>query len=248
MSNITPATYAYVERFIKMWCASHGITDHDECEDVRGASHDILIKADATFSKDEGVKFLTWVHKLLAQELTMRSARNADKLVPLAQKASARWRTVCRKRERLAQTLGREPTPAELAKVADMTLAEYHSLRDNCAVNEYVVPDEAIEEDIDHVLEDDWEVPDGEGGVACPSVNGSMDQLLMALDETSILLRVVDDLPTPESEVIRSLYYPPDGTPPTQAVLAEQMNMDQQRVSDIHRSAITKIRTALAGA
>lgn len=244
LSQITPELYERVDKAVTAYCARHGIEDRDE---VLGIAHDSMVKACATYKSTRGTRLSTWVMFIFQQELSARGVRGADTLVPLAEKKAEMWNAIVRMRNELSQALLRAPTPAELAEELDIPIQEYFSLRDLCEGSDYVELSGDYDDDYESgPTYDDWDAEET-ADVAFAVESISPEELAMALERDAHVRQAISRLPPLEHLVILARYGHSESHPPSQAALAEQLGVDQQRVSDAETSAIKRLTLYVTG-
>jgi RNA polymerase sigma-B factor len=132
---------------------------------------------------------------------------------------------VARTSEQMAQTLGRNPTPAEIARNLDIAVEE---------VIEAIAANSAFH----------WESlvePDPESGlVLADAIPGEPDLALSANDAVE-LTRGLELLPEREREIVRLRFY----EDLTQAEIADLLGISQMHVSRLLAKALGRLRTVL---
>ncbi len=206
-----------------------GLPPHFEQEDVEGHGCFGLLDAIHKYDPSRGIRFETyaipWVRGACLQGI------KAQQWAPSMRR---RVRELLKVQERLAQTLGREPTEQELAAAMHLTpeglqerLAEVGTLT-VLSLEETVIGGEGESAPLAERLAD----PDAPDPVECSA----------EAERRELLAQAIDTLPEQERLVISLFYY--EGLLATE--ISDLLGLSAARISQIHSKAVMRLRGKLA--
>lgn len=189
-----------------------------EIEDLLQAGYLGLVDASNRYSAREGVSFASYAAIRIRGAIVDFLRRNSN----LCRNTIEMRRKVERARRKLAQSLGHEPDPVELARTLDMTPEELHEWEARFQVNQL----QSLEEHYsDHsiLFSDNAATPEDE-----------VDQSQMK----ALLRHALEDLPEREALVLQLYYVEELNVYEIAAVL----DVTTGRVSQIKKAAIGRLR------
>ena len=188
-----------------------------------------LLKAVDRFDPERGVRLSTYATWWIRQSIT-RAAGNKGRTIRLPINQGQRWGRIRRIADDLAQELGREPSPEEIAEEIDLTPEQIKQTLS--VVQDPVRIDELVGEESERPYA---ELIENEG-VNRPEEVTAHNLLLESIDH---LLMV---LPPREARIIRLHYGFEDGVPHSMAQIGKVMGYSRERIRQLQHEALNKLR------
>ena len=188
-----------------------------------------LMKAVDKFAHTKGFKFSTYATWWIRQSITRAIADQARTIripVHMVETINKTGRVV----RQLMQTLGREPTPAEIAE--EMGVPEEKVIEIQKIAQDPVSLETPIGEEEDSHLGDFIE----DNSAASPAEKAESRML------REQLLQVLDTLTPRENEVLLMRYGLRDGRPKTLEEVGKEFNVTRERIRQIEAKALRKLR------
>jgi RNA polymerase sigma factor (sigma-70 family) len=193
-----------------------------------------LMRAVAKFEPDRGLKFVTYAHWWLRQAIS-RAVIEQQKTVRLPGYVVERRQKLRAASDKLYQVHGRAPTPQELSAVLAWTPEEIEKLQGLQSVimrlHEPVTHDGGK---LENALEDEQTLP--------------LDDLVESRELRQCIRSCLDDLPEREAQILRLRYGLETDHPHTLREIGECFGLSHERIRQIERIALEKLRESGASA
>ncbi|HYN87410.1 MAG TPA: sigma-70 family RNA polymerase sigma factor [Ardenticatenaceae bacterium] len=189
-----------------------------------------LIRAADKFDYRVGTRFSTYATYWIRQSISrfIGAHRHAVRLPSHQAELLNRYH---RTRTQLAQSQGSEPTTRDIARAMDVSLAQVEAiLRITQPALSLESTDESDEQPLGEILEDQQATPVGE----------LVAEALLRDD----VARVMEALTPRESRVLELRFGLRDGSPRTLSAIAQRLGVTKERIRQIERQAIGKLRAS----
>jgi len=186
-----------------------------------------LLTAIDRFDPDRGHRFATYATWWVRQAIG-RALDNGSRTIRLPVHANDRLRRIVRAEHRLRQTLGREPSPAEIAEAAQVSLAQWEDLqRAREAPLSLHTP---IGADTD------------ESYSAIIPAHDSVPEMVEQADVAATLTAAMHACLTDREQLVLRALFGLDGPPPTLEALGQRLGITRERVRQLRNQALAKLR------
>jgi RNA polymerase primary sigma factor len=186
-----------------------------------------LIRASEKFDWRRGFKFSTYATLWIRQSM-QRALANTSRTIRIPVHIEQRQRKVAKIERELANKLGREPSEDELARAAEMEVAEVVALRE--------APQATAS--LDKPVDDEGQTALGD---LLRSDDPELIEEVAAGERTHVLEDALGDLPGPERQVIELRYGLSDGQEKSRDAIAKELGMSWQRVDNLERQALKQL-------
>ncbi|MFC8127470.1 SigB/SigF/SigG family RNA polymerase sigma factor [Streptomyces sp. NPDC057302] len=191
-----------------------------------------LIKAIDRFDVDRGVAFISFAVPYILGEIK-RHFRDTSWAVHVPRRLQELRTELLKSKDRLASSLGREPTVTELA--ADLGVSEEQALEAHVAANGYV----AGTLEIPHGVSENGDARTG--GLCLADVMGTADPALERFENLHALAPLLAGLDERERRIIEMRF----GQEMTQTQIGAVLGISQMHVSRLLSSTLAHLRTGL---
>ncbi len=186
-----------------------------------------LIRASEKFDYRKGFKFSTYA-TFWIREAIQRAIANRARTIRIPVHIGQLERKIGRAQRELVANLGREPTDAEIAATAEITLAEVHQAREVARVVTSL--DRPVGEEQDTTL----------GALMPAEGRGPDEEVEIALAQDA-LRTALDRLPEPEREVVKLRYGIDLEQPTALRETGRRLGMSSDAVRKLERKALAEL-------
>lgn len=190
-----------------------------------------LLMAIDRFDPDLGHRFVTYATWWVRQAIG-RALDNGSRTIRLPVHANDRLRRVIRAEHRLRQTLGREPTPAEIAEAAHVSLEQWEDLQ------------RAREAPLS--LHAPIGADNDEPYSAIIPAYDSVPEMVEQADVAATLNAAMRACLTDREQLVLRALFGLDGPPPTLEALGQRLGITRERVRQVRNQALAKLRASPA--
>lgn len=199
-------------------------------EDLINEGNIGLMKAARRFDERRGFKFISyavwWVKQAILQAIADQS-----RTVRLPQNRTVVLHRVHRVLGRLQQDLGRQPTPEEIAEVAELRL---HEVREALRIGQPEVH-------LDEVMGGDDERTLGDS-IADPAETASADSSVLERSRDEDLETALASLPAREAEILRLYYGMGHERSLTLEEIGDRFGLTRERIRQLKERALRRLR------
>jgi RNA polymerase primary sigma factor len=187
-----------------------------------------LIRASEKFDWRRGFKFSTYATSWIRQAM-QRALSNTSRTIRIPVHIEQRQRKLATTARELTVKLGREPTEDELAREAELEVAEVVRLRE---------PTQAVTS-LDQPVGDDSETSLGE---MFASERPEPAEELAQAEQVDAIAGALDELPQAERDVIELRFGFADGEPESLDAIAKKHGIPRERAHHLEQDALRRLR------
>lgn len=211
----------------------------DRVVDLIGEGNLGLLQAAENFDPCRGTRFSTYATKCI-QTAIRRFISEQFHAVKLRPEVTREMSAVTRTRQQLLREPGREPSPEELARVTGKPLEQILQLLGTSSLAQ---PPQYLSQPV---------CGGAEGTVLAdtlrdrsPSVEDQVCDAIMDESRVQEMRAAVAALPERQRQVMRLLYFSPDGQRPTLETVGQELGISRQRVHRLEKEAMEKLQSRL---